>query len=289
MAVGTGFVSCMLAVLSRNKLLGSYFSQTLQGGVEVAFTYCKSCFFLGKVLGNTFSSAASSSSTRFQYSYGNWDFRGTIYTKLTKVSTFCNELLDLKAPKSHRFTNCFSYSFCIIEGPETIEDFSQLQSQEIQDNINSRRSKIFLLMEEVSNFSYFDVSVIWDFFYTNSIEFHNMTFLRLDDCECNSESELLKAKVPAVKKMKCQRYHQLFLSCLMRWTNNPQLICEKVYTLACKAVLSSIISSFRCPKQSPKTMKQLYMTSFSIISGIILFGGLIAPVVSSSFVYIGTP
>ncbi|PWZ21571.1 hypothetical protein Zm00014a_028148 [Zea mays] len=69
------------------------------------------------------------------------------------------------------------YSFCIIEGPETIEDFAQMQSQEIEDNIMSRRNKIFLLMEE-----------------------------------------------------------------------------------------------------SPKTMKQLYMTSFSVISGIIIFGGLIAPV-----------
>ncbi|AQK71534.1 chaperone protein dnaJ-related [Zea mays] len=68
-------------------------------------------------------------------------------------------------------------SFCIIEGPETIEDFAQMQSQEIEDNIMSRRNKIFLLMEE-----------------------------------------------------------------------------------------------------SPKTMKQLYMTSFSVISGIIIFGGLIAPV-----------
>lgn len=41
------------------------------------------------------------------------------------------------------------YSFCIIEGPETIEDFVQMQSHEIQDNIKSRRNKIFLLMEEV--------------------------------------------------------------------------------------------------------------------------------------------
>ncbi|GJN21223.1 hypothetical protein PR202_gb08684 [Eleusine coracana subsp. coracana] len=48
-----------------------------------------------------------------------------------------------------RFTMFFSYSFCIIEGPETIEDFAQMQSQEIQDNIKSRRNKIFLLMEEV--------------------------------------------------------------------------------------------------------------------------------------------
>lgn len=40
-------------------------------------------------------------------------------------------------------------NFCIIEGPETVQDFVQMQSQEIQDNIRSRRNKIFLLMEEV--------------------------------------------------------------------------------------------------------------------------------------------
>ncbi|XP_061353450.1 protein ORANGE-LIKE, chloroplastic isoform X2 [Gastrolobium bilobum] len=40
-------------------------------------------------------------------------------------------------------------NFCIIEGPETVQDFVQMQLQEIQDNIRSRRSKIFLLMEEV--------------------------------------------------------------------------------------------------------------------------------------------
>ncbi|KAI5056408.1 hypothetical protein GOP47_0028226 [Adiantum capillus-veneris] len=40
-------------------------------------------------------------------------------------------------------------SFCIIEGPETVQDFAQLQLQEIRDNIKIRRNKIFLLMEEV--------------------------------------------------------------------------------------------------------------------------------------------
>ncbi|KAF7818807.1 protein ORANGE-LIKE, chloroplastic [Senna tora] len=40
-------------------------------------------------------------------------------------------------------------NFCIIEGPETVQDFGQLQLQEIEDNIKSRRNKIFLLMEEV--------------------------------------------------------------------------------------------------------------------------------------------
>lgn len=40
-------------------------------------------------------------------------------------------------------------SFCIIEGPETVQDFANMQLQEISDNIKSRRNKIFLLMEEV--------------------------------------------------------------------------------------------------------------------------------------------
>jgi hypothetical protein len=32
--------------------------------------------------------------------------------------------------------------------------------------------------------------------------------------------------------------------------------------------------------QTTKTLRQLYLTSFSFISGIIVFGGLVAPVVS---------
>ncbi|KAK9144661.1 hypothetical protein Sjap_004564 [Stephania japonica] len=39
--------------------------------------------------------------------------------------------------------------FCIIEGPETVQDFAKMELQEIQDNIRSRRNKVFLLMEEV--------------------------------------------------------------------------------------------------------------------------------------------
>lgn len=41
------------------------------------------------------------------------------------------------------------YRFCIIEGPETVEDFAKMELQEIRDNIRSRRNKIFLHMEEV--------------------------------------------------------------------------------------------------------------------------------------------
>ncbi|XP_028074473.1 protein ORANGE-GREEN, chloroplastic-like [Camellia sinensis] len=42
-----------------------------------------------------------------------------------------------------------SSGFCIIEGPETVQDFAKMELQEIQDNIRSRRNKIFLHMEEV--------------------------------------------------------------------------------------------------------------------------------------------
>ncbi|KAI3458373.1 hypothetical protein Pfo_015036 [Paulownia fortunei] len=42
-----------------------------------------------------------------------------------------------------------SATFCIIEGPETVQDFAKMELQEIQDNIRSRRNKIFLQMEEV--------------------------------------------------------------------------------------------------------------------------------------------
>jgi hypothetical protein len=49
--------------------------------------------------------------------------------------------------------------FCIIEGPETVQDFEKLDLQEIQDNIRSRRNKIFLHMEEVCRLCFFYVTV----------------------------------------------------------------------------------------------------------------------------------
>ncbi|GIL67069.1 hypothetical protein Vafri_20504 [Volvox africanus] len=42
-----------------------------------------------------------------------------------------------------------SENFCIIENSETVKDFANLQLDEISQNIQSRRNKIFLLMEEV--------------------------------------------------------------------------------------------------------------------------------------------
>ena len=40
-------------------------------------------------------------------------------------------------------------NFCIIESKETVMDFADLEVDEINNNIESRRNKIFLLMEEV--------------------------------------------------------------------------------------------------------------------------------------------
>jgi len=106
-------------------------------------------------------------------------------------------------------------SFCIIEGPETIQDFVQMQSQEIQDNVKSRRNKIFLLMEEVRR-------------------------LRVQQRIRAAESSGASTEENEMPEM-------------------PSTIPFLPYT-------------------SPKTMKQLYLTSFSFISGIIMFGGLIAPI-----------
>ncbi|KAI9100787.1 hypothetical protein K1719_024149 [Acacia pycnantha] len=58
---------------------------------------------------------------------------------LSKPRILCSSSKDDNNPSN----------FCIIEGPETVQDFVQMQLQEIDDNIKSRRNKIFLLMEEV--------------------------------------------------------------------------------------------------------------------------------------------
>ncbi|XP_028795554.1 protein ORANGE-LIKE, chloroplastic isoform X1 [Neltuma alba] len=106
-------------------------------------------------------------------------------------------------------------NFCIIEGPETVQDFDQMQTQEIQDNIKSRRNKIFLLMEEVRR-------------------------LRVQQ---------------RLKSMKVI-------------TEDG----EEAYEMP--EIPSSIPF---LPHVTPKTLKQLYLTGLSLISAIIVFGGLIAP------------
>ncbi|XP_012073002.1 protein ORANGE-LIKE, chloroplastic isoform X2 [Jatropha curcas] len=111
----------------------------------------------------------------------------------------------------------FSSNFCIIEGPETVQDFVQMQLQEIQDNIRSRRNKIFLLMEELRR-------------------------LRVQQ------------RIKSVKVV------------------NEEGGEEEAYEMP--DIPSSIPF---LPHVTPKTLKQLYLTSLSFISGVIVFGGLIAP------------
>lgn len=110
----------------------------------------------------------------------------------------------------------YSSNFCIIEGPETVQDFVQMQMQEIQDNIRSRRNKIFLLMEEVRRLRV-------------QQRIKNLKVVDENGEEDADEMPDMPSSIP-------------FL-----------------------------------PHVTPKTLKQLYLTSFSFISGIILFGGLIAP------------
>ncbi|WCJ34279.1 Protein ORANGE-LIKE chloroplastic [Euphorbia peplus] len=110
-----------------------------------------------------------------------------------------------------------SSNFCIIEGPETVQDFARMQSKEIQDNIRSRRNKIFLLMEEVRR-------------------------LRVQ------------------QRLKTRK--------VVNASGEGEEADE----------MPDIPSSIPfLPSMTPKTLKQLYLTSLSIISGIIVFGGLIAP------------
>ncbi|XP_076920062.1 protein ORANGE-LIKE, chloroplastic-like [Bidens hawaiensis] len=108
-----------------------------------------------------------------------------------------------------------SSNFCIIEGPETVQDFVTMQTKEIQDNIRSRRNKIFLLMEEVRRLR---------------------VQQRLKHLKVN-EGGVEDNEMPDIP------------------SSIPFL-----------------------PSVTPKTLKQLYLTSFSFISGIIVFGGLLAPV-----------
>ncbi|XP_074574360.1 protein ORANGE-LIKE, chloroplastic-like [Curcuma longa] len=106
-------------------------------------------------------------------------------------------------------------SFCIIEGPETVEGFVQMQMQEIDGNIKSRRNKIFLLMEEVRRLR---------------IQ-QRLKIAEYSDEGCkDNELPDIPSTIP-------------FLS-----------------------------------HTTPKTLRQLYMTSFSFAFGIIVFGGLLAPI-----------
>ncbi|XP_014494457.1 protein ORANGE, chloroplastic [Vigna radiata var. radiata] len=105
--------------------------------------------------------------------------------------------------------------FCIIEGPETVQDFAKMELQEIQDNIRSRRNKIFLQMEEVRRLRIQQ---------------------RIKSAELGIIDEEQENELP----------------------NFPSFIPF-------------------LPPLTSANLKQYYATCFSLIAGIILFGGLLAP------------
>ncbi|XP_047332758.1 protein ORANGE-LIKE, chloroplastic [Impatiens glandulifera] len=139
---------------------------------------------------------------------------GTISSRTSEFRLLCSSSKSSSAPIPAGGDNSPS-NFCIIEGPETDEDFVQMQYQEIQDNIRSRRNKIFLLMEEVRRLRI-------------------QQRLRNIDVYDNLEDENEMPDIPS---------------------SIPFL-----------------------PHMTPKTLKQLYLTSFGLISAIITFGGLFAPI-----------
>lgn len=105
--------------------------------------------------------------------------------------------------------------FCIIEGPETVQDFAKMELQEIRDNIRSRRNKIFLHMEEVRRLRIQQ---------------------RIKNAELGITSEERENELP----------------------NFPSFIPF-------------------LPPLSAANLRKYYATCFSLIAGIILFGGLLAP------------
>ncbi|CAL9124436.1 unnamed protein product [Musa textilis] len=105
--------------------------------------------------------------------------------------------------------------FCIIEGPETVQDFEKMEFQEIQDNIRSRRNKIFLHMEEVRR-------------------------LRIQQRIKSAEQGILGER----------QENEL--------PDFPSFIPF-------------------LPPLTPSNLKMYYATCFSLIGGIIIFGGLLAP------------
>nr|CAD1844923.1 unnamed protein product [Ananas comosus var. bracteatus] len=106
-------------------------------------------------------------------------------------------------------------SFCIIEGPETVQDFAKMDLQEIQDNIRSRRNKIFLQMEEVRRLRIQQ---------------------RIKSAELGILNEEQENELPDFPS---------FIPFL--------------------------------PPLTPANLKMYYISCFSMIAGIIIFGGLLAP------------
>ncbi|KAK4351190.1 hypothetical protein RND71_030503 [Anisodus tanguticus] len=105
--------------------------------------------------------------------------------------------------------------FCIIEGPETVQDFAKMELQEIRDNIRSRRNKIFLHMEQVRRLRIQQ---------------------RIKSAELGILTDVQENELP----------------------NFPSFIPF-------------------LPPLTSANLKQYYASCFSLIAGVMLFGGLLAP------------
>ncbi|KAG8381054.1 hypothetical protein BUALT_Bualt06G0082100 [Buddleja alternifolia] len=87
--------------------------------------------------------SVSPAPTPFYYSNSRCYLHGKLKSNLKWRSMASDASADAS------FDSDSSAAFCIIEGPETVQGFAKMELQEIQDNIRSRRNKIFLQMEEV--------------------------------------------------------------------------------------------------------------------------------------------
>ncbi|GER33742.1 chaperone protein dnaJ-related [Striga asiatica] len=140
-------------------------------------------------------------------------FPGNMSYSQSKVVFRSSPRADGSADSNSPARDAGPSNFCIIEGPETVQDFVQMQLQEIQDNIKSRRNKIFLLMEEL-------------------------------------------------RRLRVQQRIKSMEGIAINENEMPDIPSSIPFL----------------PHVTPKTLKRLYLTSFSFISGIIILGGLIAPI-----------
>ena len=58
-------------------------------------------------------------------------------------------LTEIRAIDEEEDFSALPENFCIIESRDSVKSFSDMQNSELEQNIQSRRNKIFLLMEEV--------------------------------------------------------------------------------------------------------------------------------------------
>ncbi|KAL1324842.1 hypothetical protein HN51_034964 [Arachis hypogaea] len=171
---------------------------------------------LGKFAGFSANPIHLCDSTRFvQHRHVNLKFRSTWRWRVMAQDSSSSESSSFAIDSDTSDKNASAPGFCIIEGPETVQDFAKMELQEIQDNIRSRRNKIFLHMEEVRR-------------------------LRIQQRLKNAELGILTE----------EQENEL--------PNFPSFIPF-------------------LPPLTSANLKQYYATCFSLIAGIILFGGLLAP------------